>query len=415
MLVPCRNEEQSVGQVVADFRAALPTATIYVYDNCSTDRTADRAREAGAILRVESRPGKGNVVQRMFADVEADIYILVDGDATYDAAAAPAMVKQLVEDDLDMVVGTRDADSDDVYRPGHDVGNRMFNRYLRVLFGGEFTDVFSGYRVMTRRFVKSFPCDSAGFEVETEITAHTVEMNAPCAEFSTHYRARHEDSASKLHTLRDGARIGLRALLAVQGDAAAPLLRFALPLPHSDGMGDRDAGHHRVRRDGPRAAVPDRDPRRGDPDRGPRVPHLRDRVGLGPAVPTRHQAPRVPVNPTPAAVTRGGPAVRRTLVLLGLSVVVATLVASGAPAIAEPSSAPAGTAPASTAPAGVVPAVEPVADSYIVTLVDTAPSAVDAKPAEVQARGGFVAHVYDTTAHGFAARLTPDQAADLAA
>jgi glycosyltransferase involved in cell wall biosynthesis len=213
VLVPCRNEEQSVAQVVTDFRAALPTSTIYVYDNCSTDRTADRAREAGAILRVESRPGKGNVVQRMFADVDADIYVLVDGDATYDAAAAPAMVKLLVEDDLDMVVGTRDAESDDAYRRGHDTGNRLFNRYLRVLFGGEFTDVFSGYRVMTRRFVKSFPCASEGFEIETEITAHAVEINAPCAEFRTHYGARHEDSSSKLHTLRDGARIGLRALL----------------------------------------------------------------------------------------------------------------------------------------------------------------------------------------------------------
>jgi glycosyltransferase involved in cell wall biosynthesis len=214
VLVPCRNEEQSVGTVVSDFKAALPGSTVYVYDNASTDATADRARAAGAILRTEQRPGKGNVVRRMFADVEADIYILVDGDNTYDAAAAPAMVKQLMTEELDMIVGRRDPVQNDgqVYPRGHGFGNHMFNRILRTLFGGEFTDVFSGYRVMSRRFVKSFPTVSEGFEIETEMTAHAVEILAPCGEMLTEYRARHEESASKLHTVRDGIRISLRAL-----------------------------------------------------------------------------------------------------------------------------------------------------------------------------------------------------------
>jgi glycosyltransferase involved in cell wall biosynthesis len=209
VLVPCHNEERSVARVVHDFRAVLPSADIYVFDNCSSDQTAERAREAGAIVRSETRRGKGAVVRRMFADVEADVYVLVDGDATYDAGAAPAMVKLLLDQELDMVVGKREAleGEDGAYPRGHRLGNRLFNRMLRVLFGRGFTDVFSGYRVMTRRFVKSFPARSSGFEIETEITAHAADIDAPSAEVVTHYRARGENSQSKLRTYRDGFRI----------------------------------------------------------------------------------------------------------------------------------------------------------------------------------------------------------------
>jgi glycosyltransferase involved in cell wall biosynthesis len=209
VLVPCHNEEGSVARVVHDFRAVLPAADIYVYDNLSSDETPERAREAGAIVRSVSRPGKGSVVRRMFADVDADVYVLVDGDATYDAGAAPAMVKLVLDEELDMVVGKREVieGQDGAYPRGHRFGNRLFNRLLRVLFGSDFTDVFSGYRVMTRRFVKSFPARSSGFEIETEITAHAVDIDAPCAEVVTHYRARADDSESKLRTYRDGFRI----------------------------------------------------------------------------------------------------------------------------------------------------------------------------------------------------------------
>ena len=214
VLVPCHNEEAAIAAVVSDFEAALPGAAIYVYDNCCTDATADIATRAGAIVRTEKRPGKGNVVRRMFADVDADIYVLVDGDGTYDAAAAPTMVKMLCDDRLDMVIGVRaPVEGHAVYRRGHDWGNRMFNSLLRWLFRGNFTDVFSGYRVMSRRFVKSFPAISEGFEIETEMTAHAVDIDAPCAELSTHYRERHEDSASKLNTYRDGWRIFRKAMI----------------------------------------------------------------------------------------------------------------------------------------------------------------------------------------------------------
>lgn len=209
VLVPCHNEEASVATVVTDFRASLPDATVYVYDNASTDATAERARAAGAIVRVEPLPGKGRVVRRMFADIEADIYVVVDGDATYDAAAAGPMVKRLLDEQLDMVVGRRvtsDVDGD-AYRRGHTLGNRFFSRVLRVLFGSQFKDVFSGYRVMSRRFVKSLPVTSHGFEIETEITTHAVEVGAACVEVDTNYRARHVDSESSLRTYRDGFRI----------------------------------------------------------------------------------------------------------------------------------------------------------------------------------------------------------------
>lgn len=213
VIVPCHNEAPSVATVVQDFRAALPHAKIYVYDNCSTDDTAAVARRAGAIVRSEPEPGKGNVVRRMFADIEADVYIMVDGDATYEADAAPAMVQMLIDQSLDMVVGNRVSEIEEAYRRGHVLGNKFFNGLHRLLFGSSFKDVFSGYRVMSRRLVKSFPTMAPGFEIEAELTVHALDIKAPWAEVPTRYRARGEDSASKLRTLRDGRRILLRSLL----------------------------------------------------------------------------------------------------------------------------------------------------------------------------------------------------------
>lgn len=209
VLIPCHNEETSVAAVVSGFRQSLPQAEIYVYDNNSSDMTVVEAEAAGAIVRRESKAGKGNVVRRMFADIDCDIYVLVDGDDTYDPEAAPAMVRFLTEDRLDMVVACRQPISDDknVFRRGHTIGNTFFTKMVRVLFGGEFTDVFSGYRAMSRRLVKSFPAHSEGFEIETELTAHAVQLGAPCGEIVSDYRSRSEGSNSKLRTGRDGARI----------------------------------------------------------------------------------------------------------------------------------------------------------------------------------------------------------------
>ncbi|MBA4761255.1 MAG: glycosyltransferase [Sphingomonas sp.] len=207
VILPCYNEEAAIVQTVAGFRAALPHATIYVYDNNSSDRTVAVAREAGAIVRTERMQGKGNVVRRMFADVDADIYVMADGDATYDAAAAPAMIAKMREEGLDMVVGTRVHEAADAYRRGHVLGNRAMTGLLAQLFGRSFTDIFSGYRVFSRRFVKSFPVLSAGFEIETEISVHALELKMPVGEVETRYLARPEGSASKLSTYRDGARI----------------------------------------------------------------------------------------------------------------------------------------------------------------------------------------------------------------
>ncbi len=214
VVIPCHNEEAAVGTVVRDFAAALPTAQIYVYDNSSTDSTADRAREAGAVTRTEPRKGKGNAVRRMFADVDADIYVMVDGDATYDPAIAPSMVKMLLEQNLDMVVATRRALENDegAYRKGHTSGNVWFTKTIRRLFGADFSDVFSGYRVMSRRFVKSLPVFSEGFEIETELSTHAVRVRAACDEIPTPYRSRGEGSASKLRTYRDGFRILLHTV-----------------------------------------------------------------------------------------------------------------------------------------------------------------------------------------------------------
>ena len=207
VLVPCYNEEAAVATVVADFRKALPSAEIYVYDNNSRDRTAAVAREAGAIVRGERRQGKGHVVRRMFADVEADIYVLVDGDATYDAPSAPRMIDKLLDQHLDMVVGLRVDQVQAAYRLGHRTGNRMLTGFLSSTFGQEFKDILSGYRVFSRRFVKSFPVLSDGFEIETELAVYALELSLPVAEVETPYYARPEGSFSKLNTWRDGFRI----------------------------------------------------------------------------------------------------------------------------------------------------------------------------------------------------------------
>src|ERR1700716_2522560 len=207
VLVPCFNEEAAVATVVADFRKALPAAKIYVYDNNSSDRTAVVAREAGAEVRSERRQGKGHVVRRMFADIDADIYVLVDGDATYDAASAPRMIDTLISDHLDMVVGFRVDQAEAAYRPGHRTGNWMLTSFLSLVFGQAFRDILSGYRVFSRRFVKSFPVLSDGFEIETELSGHALELALPAIEIETPYYARPEGSVSKLNTWRDGFRI----------------------------------------------------------------------------------------------------------------------------------------------------------------------------------------------------------------
>ena len=207
VLLPCYNEEAAIAQTIAGFRAALPDAAIYVYDNNSTDRTVEVAAQAGAIVRSEKMQGKGNVVRRMFADVEADIYVMADGDATYDAAAAPGMVRKLLEEQLDMVVGARKSEVEEAYRRGHALGNKLFTGLLASLFGRSFTDIFSGYRVFSRRFAKSFPALARGFETETEISVHALELAMPVGEVVTSYGARPEGSVSKLSTYRDGWRI----------------------------------------------------------------------------------------------------------------------------------------------------------------------------------------------------------------
>jgi glycosyltransferase involved in cell wall biosynthesis len=207
VLVPCFNEEAAIGKVVADFKAALPDADIYVYDNNSSDRTVEAAARAGALVRREPRQGKGHVVRRMFADVEADLYVLVDGDATYDAPSARAMIARLIDDRLDMVVAARADLEQAAFRSGHRVGNRLLTGFVAHVFGRTFTDMLSGYRVFSRRFVKSFPVLSGGFEIETELTIHTLELGLPSAELKTPYYARPVGSESKLNTWRDGFRI----------------------------------------------------------------------------------------------------------------------------------------------------------------------------------------------------------------
>ena len=207
VLVPCYNEDAAIATVVRDFKAALPTATIYVYDNNSKDQTVARAREAGAVVRNETRQGKGNVVRRMFADIEADVYVLVDGDDTYDAAAAPALIRKLVDEGIDIVTGQRVATGQAAYRPGHVLGNWMLTTLTSVMFNVKLNDLLSGYRIMSRRFVKSFPFTAEGFGIETELTVHAVRLLMPMVEVETRYKERPEGSVSKLNTYRDGLRI----------------------------------------------------------------------------------------------------------------------------------------------------------------------------------------------------------------
>ena len=207
VLVPCFNEQASIAKVVKDFRAALPEAAIYVYDNNSNDRTAELARAAGALVHREMHQGKGNVVRRMFADVEADIYLLVDGDATYDAPSARTMIARLLQERLDMVVAARVDQEHNAYRRGHRTGNRVLTAFFASVFGATFTDVLSGFRVFSRRYVKSFPVLSRGFEIETELGVHALELDLPVGEVSTPYYARPAGSVSKLSTWRDGLRI----------------------------------------------------------------------------------------------------------------------------------------------------------------------------------------------------------------
>jgi len=207
VLVPCYNEEATIAKVVDDFRTVLPQATVWVYDNASTDRTAQVAEEAGARVRREPLLGKGNVVRRMFADIEADIYVLVDGDDTYDAGAAPEMVRRLIDGSLDMVAGARTPRDGSAYRPGHRFGNRVLSGIVGGLFGSRFTDMLTGYRALSRRFVKSFPVLTSGFEIETELTVHALELSMPVEEIPIDFRDRPEGSDSKLRTVRDGLRI----------------------------------------------------------------------------------------------------------------------------------------------------------------------------------------------------------------
>ncbi|USX15246.1 glycosyltransferase [Oxalobacteraceae bacterium OTU3CAMAD1] len=207
ILVPCYNEALTITAIVRDFNACLPQAQVYVFDNNSTDGTARIARKAGAIVRNVPAQGKGSVVRRMFADIEADAYVMVDGDDTYDASVAPQLVEQLFSEGLDMVVGNRVSTEQEAYRPGHRFGNAMLTGCVSFIFGRTFTDILSGYRVFSQRYVKSFAAHSAGFEIETELTVHALALRMPVAEVSTSYKSRPEGSVSKLNTYRDGVRI----------------------------------------------------------------------------------------------------------------------------------------------------------------------------------------------------------------
>lgn len=220
--IPCYNEAVTIAKVIEDFKRALPNADIYVFDNNSSDNTAQIARDAGAIVRTETQQGKGHVVRRIFADVEADIYIMADGDDTYDASLSPTLVELLQKNHVDMVVGTRANVTEDAGREGHAFGNKVFNKLYNAMFGDKFSDIFSGYRIFTRRFVKSFPAVSAGFEIETEMSVHCSQLGIPTLERPTPYGVRPEDSHSKLRTFRDGFRIlGMFAMLAKETRPAA--------------------------------------------------------------------------------------------------------------------------------------------------------------------------------------------------
>jgi len=207
VLLPCYNEEPCIAGVVTAFRQSLPEAVVYVYDNNSRDKTAQAAQDAGAIVRKETYQGKGNVVRRMFSDIEAGIYVIADGDGTYDASAAPELIRKLIEENLDMVVASRMETESNAYRHGHKLGNYCLTGMVKYLFGFGFTDILSGYRVLSRRYVKSFPIASSGFEIETEMSVHALQLRLPVAEISTHYGVRLKESPSKLNTYRDGFRV----------------------------------------------------------------------------------------------------------------------------------------------------------------------------------------------------------------
>ena len=226
VLLPCYNEQEAIGKVVRDFRQALPEAIVYVYDNNSRDETRARAAAAGAVVRSETQQGKGFVVRRMFADVEADVYVLVDGDDTYHAPSAPLLVERLLAEQLDMVVGRRVTEIEQAYRPGHRLGNRLLTGVVARVFGDRFKDILSGYRVFSRRFVKSFPALTKEFEIETELTVHALELDMPIAEVDTPYKERPAGSVSKLRTYRDGVRI-LTAILVLFKEER-PLAFFGL-------------------------------------------------------------------------------------------------------------------------------------------------------------------------------------------
>jgi glycosyltransferase involved in cell wall biosynthesis len=237
VLIPCRNEEAAIAKVVSDFQQSLPEAVIYVYDNNSSDHTSLEARAAGAIVRGEQLRGKGHVVRRMFADINADVYVLVDGDDTYDAAAAPGMLDMLINQQLDMVSAARHGSGRDVYRPGHRLGNVLLSAMVAWAFGGGITDLLSGYRVFSRRFVKSFPAVSSGFETETEFTIHALALNMPVREVRTQYRNRAAGSRSKLNTFVDGMRILRTILTVIQHERPLQVFSFAALIQFSIGIG----------------------------------------------------------------------------------------------------------------------------------------------------------------------------------
>ena len=225
VIIPCYNEAIAIPKVVSDFRTALPDAVIYVYDNRSTDSTSEVAAKAGAVVRRELRPGKGNVVRRMFQDIDADLYVMVDGDDTYDASLAPVLVEHLLTERLDMVVGKRIETHADAYRGGHRIGNKVLTGLVKSLFGSFLDDMLSGYRVFSRRFVKSFPSSSREFEIETELTVHAMQMRMAVAEVDTPYKERPPGSVSKLRTFRDGWRILVTIMNLLRNER--PLMFFA--------------------------------------------------------------------------------------------------------------------------------------------------------------------------------------------
>jgi hypothetical protein len=285
VLLPCFNEEKAIAQTIAGFREVLPQAEIYVYDNNSSDRTSEVAAAAGAIVRFEPLRGKGSVVRRMFADIDADFYVMADGDATYDAAAAPRMVERALTESLDMVVGCRQTQETAAYRSGHRFGNRLLTNILSYFFGRSFTDILSGYRVFSRRFVKSFPAFASGFEIETEISVHALRMRMPVGEENTAYFARPEGSTSK--PVDDPqSRPARTADVVLRPDRrAAGIARLRAV----------DPDLHHLSADGSGAALSDRDPDRVDHAAGfPRGLHRAD-PGYGGARPPRSVANAVPV------------------------------------------------------------------------------------------------------------------------